>query len=314
MQSLTTVEAMTVLGKPALIKQAQTADSGYTYGDRDATFVSYINAHLKQASAEEMQTAADYARFWNIVPECQAAMAKLAAYTPPETPDSAFALCVEHNGEVVRKYAAFNSDSTRDAAIAFFDNRTRYPLSWRTKTAAELLDRAEKHGVSLPAYVDTYLHKAANAGYPTEQSVEDILISRRDRVKVAHAAEVERLTELFHALASEPSLQLNSRFVKQAMDCLENFDVACGLTDEYDNGMPLPEEVIADNNVLPELQKVASASLVELINGTVMDVRSLTKTALAAVGAKLEKLSHAELVEILPTLPREDADLLVRLA
>ena len=314
MPALTTSQALTVLGKSELIKQAQSVESGYSFDNRDATFVSYLHAHLQQADAGDLKKTATYAKFWGILSECEDAYRKVAAYEPPEIPDSVYALCIEYGDERIRKYAAFDADSTREAAEMFYENRTRYPLAWRTKVAAELLQRAETYDVMLPEYVNTYLHKAAGAGYPTEASVEDMLVSRRERVKRAHAQEVQGLTDLFHILASEPRLQLDAGFVKQAMTCLENFDVACGLTDAYDAGLPLPEEIIASENTLPHLQKLATSSVVELVNGTEINVRNLRKTALAAVDPKLEKLSHEELAEVLPTLPLEDANLLVRLA
>jgi hypothetical protein len=310
---LTLTEALSVVGKPLLIKQA--ADhSGYSFKTKDATYISYIDAFLKQASASELEEVTQYATFWNILPECKAAITKLAAYEPKATPDTAYALCEEVGDAKIRKYAAFDGDSTREAAIAFYDNRTRYPLEWRIKTAAELINRAEQFEAHIPEYINVYLHKAAGAGYPSEQSVEDMLISRREIVKKAYAQETERLTDLLGLMASDVKLQLSSSFVKQAVSCLENFDVACGLTDAYDQGLPLPEEMIDSQNILPELEKLASSSFVKLVNGAEIDVRGLRKTALAAVDPKLEKMGFNELVEVLPTLPREDADLLMHLA
>lgn len=310
---LTLTEALSVVGKPALVKQAG-MHTGYSFKTKDATFISYVDAHLKQACAEELADAQKYASFWNILPECQEAMQKIASHTPRDTPDSVFAMCQPVGDDKIRKYAAFDAESTRNAGIAFYDNRTRYPLSWRTKTAAELINRAQKYGAALPEFVTTYLHKAAGAGYPSEKSVEDILVSRRELVKSANSDETEKLTSFLDMLASDVSLQFNSALVKQAVECLEGFDVACGLTDSYDRGLPLPEELIASENTLPVLEKLATASFVQLVNGAEVDVRGLRKTALEAVDPRLGDMDFEELVDVLPTLPREDADLLLRLS
>lgn len=310
--SLTLLEALSVVGRESLVKTAGT-HTGYSFKTKDATFISYIDAHLKQASSQELEEAVNYARFWNILPECQEAMNKIAQHKPQETPDSIFALCQHIGSQKIRKYASYDADSTREAAIAFYDNRNKYPLSWRAKTAAELLNRAEKYEMEMPEYLNTYLHKAAGAGYPTEKTIEDILISRRESVKLAYAEEVDKLSTLLGLMADDTALQLNCTFVKQAVECLENFDVACGLTDAYDRGLPLPEELIATENTLPALSKIANSSYAQLVNGVEIDVRSLRKTALAAVDPRLGNMDYEELVEVLPTLPYEDADLLVRL-
>lgn len=311
--SVNTLEAAaTVLGRPELVK-AGSAD--YTFLTKEATFASFVTAVVKQASAETRAQCAEYAKFWGILDACKTAEAKLAAYVPAEIPDSAYALNETFGTEKIQKYACVSADTTVAAATSFVENRAAYPLSWRKTAAVKLLTKAARYEANLPEYVDTYLHKAAGYACPTEQSVEDAVIARMNLlIKVAETDLTLALTEMVGAFHDE-TVQYDDSIVKTAVDLLDRVDSHYGLSVAYGAGLALPEEMCV--RTLPALAKTAAEltnDVVHMTNGQDLRVSTLSKTALAAVEAKLAGMDAAELADVLPTLPRGDADLLCRLA
>ncbi len=311
MSAITLETAATILGRPELVK---TGADNYSFISKDATLISYVTASVKQASAEIQDQCSRHAKFWGIHTECLAAVAKLAAYKPQELPDSVYALSEAYGDEKIQKYACVDANTTVDAAVAFCENRASYPLSWRKTASVKLLAKAARYNANLPEYVESYLHKAAGYAYPTMQSVEDAVVSRMNRL--TKSAEVELTATLVELTASFDSeaTQFDAELVKTAVDLLDQVDTFYGLTGAYGSDLQLPEEMCV--RTLPALAKHAAAETadtVNLSNGETIRMSSLTKEALAAVESKLAGMDSSELADVLPTLPRGDADLLCRL-
>lgn len=313
MNDLPLNQALEIAGLTSLIKTASADLEHYAFDSRDATIISYVRAHVKEAGASAKEMCTAHARFWGVEDQCREAVAKIAAFAPPELKDQDFALVAEYEGRPVRKYAAYDPDSVHKAGMAFTSHRHQYhPLAWRKAAAVRLIKRAEDHGVIFPDYVQSYLHKAAGFGYPTQESVERALTQRILNTK--HAALAESLSALMEHLIDQPDLRYDQEFVKQAMEAMDQYDAETGLNRQYGMEIDLPEEMIA--NTTDQLEKLAGISklAVTLVNGRTLDVQSLTKEALEAVDPGLAKLGQDELAEVLPTLPKPDADLLVRVA
>ncbi len=306
-------DALFHVGRPDLAKTASNRPESYTFESRDATIVSFIQALTKNASAETVFACKQHGQFWGISKQMEEAEIKLAAYQPEDLADRQFALVAEYDGQVIRKYAAHDRDSVFTAAQQFFDDRTCYPLSWRKHAAARLIGRAERFATVLPDYVETYLYKAAGLGYPTTQTLENAYIQREQLLGEEGRDELTKLGQLIEVMGRRQDLRQDEEFVKAAVDVLADIDTHFGLTAHYGQSLDLPEDVLADQLVLPSLQKQASASC-RLINGREINVTKLAHDVLAAISPDLTKLSHVELAEVLPTLPKPDADLLVRLA
>jgi len=311
MSAITLETAATILGRPELVK---TGADNYTFISKDATLISYVRASVKQASADIQDQCARYAKFWGIHDDCVAAVTKLAAYKAQELSDSVYALNESYGDEKIQKYACVNAETTVDAATAFCENRASYPMSWRKTASIKLLAKAARYNANLPAYVESYLHKAAGYAYPTMQSVEDAVISRMNRLtKSAEVDLTATLVELTAAFDSETT-QFDPELVKTAVDLLDQVDTFYGLTGAYGTDLQLPEEMCV--RTLPALAKQAAAETadtVNLSNGETIRLSTLTKEALAAVESKLAGMDASELADVLPTLPRGDADLLCRL-
>jgi len=307
-------QAFKILGRPELLtKEASVNEEDYSFSDRNATFRSFVTAHVKQADVDTIRHCVEHADFWGIRDECEKAIQKLAEWKAPEIPEDAYALVQQHGEQSVRKYAAYDAGSTFDAAIAFHENKAKYPLSWRKEAAVRLLSKAARYNVPLPEYVENGLHKSAGFGFPTKESVEEAMVCRLNHTKTAQAEVGDRLSTLLEHMIDNQQLRYDEGFVKQAVNALEQFDATTGLTSRYDSDVSLPEELLATTT--NELEKLAGISkrAVELVNGRTVDIEDLTKEALSAIDPGLAKMAQDELIDVLPTLPKGDADLLFRL-
>lgn len=322
-------KALQISGRVDLLKVASSGAESYEFDSRDATYISCVKAHVKQADERTKEACDAHARFWRISEQVKAACEKIDNYVPAELRPEDYAM----NYDGVRKYAAFDAESTFDAAIAFHENRVKYTQDMRKHAALRLLKKAEDHNVHLPAYVETYLHKAACLGFVDPANVQEALIQRLNRSMptMTKSAAEEKLSAALSCFTEDDALCYDRDFIKSACEVLENYDAEYNLTSRYGIDVGLPEEIIGDNLTTDKLVKAAgcSAAVVKLSNGHTVDVTELTKEALDAVSdqvqaatgvdkfaehySELAGLTPAELAEVLPTLPKHAADLLVRL-
>lgn len=307
-------DVLRATGVPDFVKTASVsddADPGADYSTRESTFLTYARALWKGASAEQVSEAFDHAKFWDILPHCESFRTKLAQLRQPwNLADDAFCMLQKTaSGDKLRKYAAFDPSSTRMAAIGFYDNRANYPFAWRHETARNILSKAAAYNIPLPDYVDTYLHKAACFGAASPESLQEALLIREQVCPNEHAEDFQKVAVVLEQMIETPALRANMDFLKEAMATVDAFDQEANPT------VPLIEEVIGDSLTLPNLQKTAAEDklTISLINGHELDVRTLTKEALAAVDPNLAAMDHNELANVLPTLPKPDAELLTRL-
>ena len=308
MSALSPEKAFESLGRKDAFEKNALAREDYSFNDRNATFCSFVTAHVKQASAEVLQSCNDYAYFWGITDECKAAVQKIAEYKPAELKDTDFALV---QGDL-KKFAAYDEDSTRQAALAFINQRDRLPMAWRKEAATKLLARGERFGVNFPEFVNQDLHKSAAMGYPTKETLEEALVCRFNECD--NDALNAKLAEVIEPLIDDEQLRYDDAQVKIAMEALETYDAGTGLTSGYCKTIDFPEEIIGTTT--RDLEKIAGYSkiAVDLSNGRTVNVEELSKEALAAVDPELAKLAQSDLIDVLPTLPKGDADLLARLA
>lgn len=310
MPLLTVSHIVKAAGAPEYVKLANVHDDAeYEFSTKEATYISYASALVKGASGDRWQEVEDMVRFWGITPDCAKVRAKYAELNQPtELPDQDFALNVQYAGDKVRKFAAFDAPSTIKSAVSFYEAKDAFPFEWRHDVATKLLAKTALYKATLPEYVETYLQKAACYGAVGEAELENALISRDATCSPQHRETFEKVAEVISALMDSRELRADRDFVKAAMVAIDQYDTMTG------NFSPV-EQLIPDSLVVSQLEKVAAshdAYIVKLVNGHQLDTRELTKEALEMVDSKLAKLGAAELAEVLPTLPRQDADLLVR--
>ena len=303
-------ELLTICGRPDYVKVAadQPPAEARDPHSREAVYLEYVT---KLAANRPVDGLHDLGRFWGIAGDLKTAGDRWAAHNVTVEPsDEDFALLVDHGGEKIRKFAAYDAPSTVRAASAFYENRAHYPYGWRKIASERLLAREEQYGAVLPEGVRQYLVKAAGLAGFTQESLEDAIRARYAVTPRAIAGEFTKLAEVLNGIAGSPELRHDRETVGIALQALDSFDRelprACTVK--------LAEESL---EVLEEdLYKVASdahGDLVRLQNGQIVKISALTEDALLAVSPELTKMSADELRDVLPTLPMPDADLLTRL-
>lgn len=286
--------------------------SEYSFASRDATQCSFLKAMIGDTDVVVKKACVDHARFWGVLDECEAMLKKVAAYEPPSLHEHDFVLVLDGpGGERTCKYAAYDAESVIDAGVALHENRHHYPLALRKQAAEELLRRAEQHNVTLPEYVNQWLHKAAGFGFLSPESLLQVWADRAPYVN--DAAALSKLGEFVESVTGEALY--DEELVKQAQHAIEAFDIEHGVHRHYADGVCLPEEIVDAALTACSLQKLAGVSkyAVLLTNGHTLDVTSLDPSRLEAIDPEMTKMGADELAAVLPTLPRPDADLLVRL-
>ncbi len=308
---LTLQAVVKATGIPEFVKCASIPDAvEYAYDTKEATYLSYVQALVKNAGADVLSDACDYAKFWGIASDCAKAKEKIAQLLQtPELKDEDYALVACDGGVKIQKYAAYDALSTVNATEAFYENRDKYPFEWRHKVAQALLVKAAQYCAVMPAYLGRYLEKAAGFGAAGKEALEDALIQREQACPAEHSDSFDKIATVIEAMIADEHLRTDIDFVKDAMNSIDQFDTLIGYKDT------LAEDIIPDELVLTNLQKAASAdrNIVKLANGYELDVRDLDRNDLKIVDVKLASMSSEELIDVLPTLPRSDADLLTRI-
>lgn len=252
-----------------------------------------------------------FATFWNISADVENAIKaienKQKKVAVSDLTDGDFALVVTHGGEKIRKYAAVDSETTIAAAESLYNNRKAYPYEWRKEAAVRLLAKADKYDAVLPDFVNHYLHKAAGFGAVARDVLDNLLAQRESLVPKVHEDTLRKVAFGLEDLNAE-ELTDNATMI---MGALDEFDRISKLSQYYGDKVDMPEAIVAYTE--PELSKHAgiSKNIVKLSNGLEIDVRGISPAHLDAAG--LSKLNHAQLIDVLPTLPRPDADLLCRI-
>jgi hypothetical protein len=296
---------------------ADLARHRYPCHTKEAAFASAMLACEDRLNGEDLHPhvrteLAKFAHFWGIESDVQAGEVKLAQahrqVPVTELPDSDFALVQMHKDQKVRKYASFDATSTYDSAIAFYENRHRYPLAWRKTAAQQLLWRAEHFGQGLPEYCSQYLHKAAGYAIPSEDAIETAIVQR---LNLSDREDTVKLAEALNGLAEDPEARYEHNLVEEIVRLMDQHDRDHKIATHYGSRLGLPEEILGWT--ISQMEKVAAqqAHWVTLTNGHEVDVTEIPAAILAAVD--LEGASCQKLAEVLPTLPVPDANLLTRL-
>ena len=334
--SLTTLHClMGVAGKPAYVKAASEQEhhagaaptacadgmmGQYPCDSRESTYVSALK--IASAKADGAQTDAlesslmKFAKFWQIEDDVRGALEKVAAHLAPvEIQDSDYMLHETYQGQPIRKFAAYDPTSTIESAEAFFDNRHRYPLAWRQKTARALIKKARENDADIPDHISNYLFKAAGFGFPSQAAIENGLVGRLNHITHTRKTAGEKLAQALGAIADSPALRYNHDLVTDMLEITDRFDREMKLAAFYDSDVDLPEEMLElTTPMIKQAGEVEHGGSVSLQNGQSVNVHRLSKEALEAVDDALVNMPKTKLAKVLPTLPAPDADVLCKAA
>ena len=234
------------VSRPVYVKTAAEQPyygDSYPVGTKEQVFVSCLRA--ADAAPHRLPELMKFAEFWNIEKDVDTAITQLKTATAAIEPsDEHYALVQTFEGQTLRKFAAYDQESTVKAGQAFFEHRNRYPLGWRKQAAARLLAFGDMHQVRWPETIGRYLEKAAGLGFPSADSIRDATIERLNATPPKHRDLSLKYAKAMEELAACPGVRSDDELVKIAIEVTAQYDDHTGLHKRYGDNVSLPEEML----------------------------------------------------------------------
>jgi hypothetical protein len=295
---------------------------------RADTFLSYAY-FLKNASQLDGSTRRvawenlrKFAHHWAIFMECeklQRAHEKQASSDLDAMPNGKFAIVEEYNDETYRALPLLNGDCVKAAAEHLAEFKDRYPLSWRQAAAERVLSAATEFGVEPPHL--GYLHKAARRNTSSSTDIARGMLDRALLINKEHRGEDEQVkfAQAARVMADAHGDVLLS---EKAALLIDQFDEHYNLRRYYARGLPAPEEICFSSVTAKEASDLRD-TLITMANGEIFSKAALEQAGLTpyrALGDDFVKeisdglsgVSIDKIASLVPTLPRDDADILGR--
>lgn len=295
-----------------------------------ATWMSSAFFEQKKAQLSPQQQAtvsrrlADAALHFGItgyVQQLRSTLDKQADLSLDVLPDNEFAyVWRSEQGDKQRHWPLRNALEVKAAASALAQHRDRFTYADRAKIASRILDKAGDYGAALGDGQYDLLERIAGYGVCAAKQACDLL---RQRAGLTRDPEIgEELRKLAAMIEAEPVRVQHPAALHDLAQVVDTVDRA--LRVKYSAEFPRPEDVLFQLN-----QKTAAVLLdehVTLLNGSfykLADLEELPLDALQEVlGAAFARSvasgglygDRSKLAEVLPILPRDDADLFDTLA
>lgn len=234
--------------------------------------------------------------------------------------DDDFALVIPVEREIRRMYPLRNEQEIKAAAEYLFQFRNRIPYPQRQQMASRILDKAEKKAVfHLPQR--EMLEQTAGRGFCLASECASLL---RNRVRAVDGPGKKSLLQhellkLAREVEANPSITRNPNFLYKIACAVDLFDWSFGLNQQYGPSFPPVEDVLFSLST-QKMAKVLSEH-VETVNGSVYRLSDLEKIRLRdvedALGSDIADAMSGDgltvdiqkAAEVLPTLPRGDAEI-----
>lgn len=261
-----------------------------------------------------------YARHWGVTADVAAVRDKAAALDAAEDappPDEDFALVVKAagGGTAARSLPLTTAVEVKEAAEALLGRRDELRYAVRREAATRILEKAAALGAGLGARADEALERTAGRGVAEPAKVVDFL---RKRAAASPDPVVrERYTGLASAVARSRNFCNPDNLAKLA-EVVDQADRCEGLHRGYGDSLRRPEDVLFETPFTKAASELAGR--VALTTGIVYDRDRLEKVSAedlrSLFGDEFVRgvstpfgLDAEKLAEVLPTLPRPDAEL-----
>lgn len=237
-----------------------------------------------------------------------------------QLPNEKFAYVVTNeDGQSIREYPLRNALEVKKAAEYLMQYRDDMPWAMRNTFATNVLRAAEEFGAAIGDVRDE-LEKTAGFGLCSASDVVNALKQRARASKLN--SDMQDLTEGLEKLAELINNNKNSMLQRQhtLVEFLDDVDRRANWTTRYDSDFARPEEVI-----FGVTEKSASALASRLVGSpftgnyyqlSALEQLPLNKLAEVmgedmadAVSAGGVYIDTEKLAAVIPTLPREDADM-----
>ncbi len=281
----------------------------YPLNSRSNTWLS--REYFKKDRASLRKEAADAierriqkaAEFWKLEPSKE-------KERKPETP--AYVVDVRHDGKTVMNFPLASHMECKEAVEYLRGNRSRLTYDMRVSYARGLLTAPDELRRTLSEDDELFLEKTAGFGVALPEHVNHAIATRIAAVGRTYPFYAEKLAMAAHELKDT---ELNPSILRKVASMLDLVDRATEMHKAYDKGLKAPED-----ELFSLTQKAASwmkEEIVELANG-----RRLSKTALLEKKVEVDSFfqnvigeipysNDTEMIDVIKSLPRDDADSLV---
>lgn len=288
---------------------------------------------LQQKDGLQPDAAADidkrlhkFAAYHNVTNAVETLRQKYADFTQlPEDErldDSDYALVLKQGEQKKRYYPLRNSREVKQAGQYYLQYRDRLSYDMRRRFAAKLLEKAAQYGATLGEMEEPLL-RASGQGAVSVQDAAELIYNR---VQASRQGKPGRLGPIQTEMLKLAKMYLENPaklrvpgILPQLAETVDQFDRHFKLT-RYDEHFPRPEDGLfavtkqAGERLLRDNVELTSGSLYRLEDLQVIKTATLRDAlgdayaeALSAAGENRINLEKA--AEILPTLPRPDAQL-----
>ena len=304
----------------------------YPCHTKSATYLSWLyfldsEPDMQEKQARSVRENLDrMATVWGIsgpngpVTMLKKAFAKRAADAWPDLTDEDYGLIVDGH----KLFPMPNAVSVKKAAEHLYANRDKYPYQWRKIAATRILHKAAEKQAELAEDTSEFLCKSAGYGFSTAEQLRAGLLKRA--AAIAENPRMQSAAAAMRKYADEiAELTINGELLEKTASFLDELDRRLGLhkkyVTKYSNQVeiPLPEEVVFSTTEKQAQEKMSK--VVILTNGEAYTKDDLEKaghnTFCVALGDDVEdamfdpvtkRLDVEKAAEVLPTLPRDDAD------
>ena len=307
---------LTVYGDPATrqfpchTKVATWLSCLYFWGNQSEKWASACPA---SQVASRLTKAANYWGIANDIKQLKQTILQKSASPERKLVDDDYALAVNYGSERLRRFPVVSAASVKKAAANMFKFKASYPYVWRKKAALKILDRAMTYQAHLDLTHLDYLLKAAGV-YPEDNS--EIARKLEARSYLFPTVIKERMQKAASILTTNPN-----RTIDTLCDLLDMADRECKKYAMYNAGLALPEEVCYKGIAT---KSAAAVESVQLVTGNSFSLEDIKKAGLepftvlssdyvSAVSANDNgDLDMAKVAEVLPTIPKDDAQIFER--
>ena len=310
---------------------ANATDRVYPCHSKAATWMSALffgdkRDQLPQTKAAQAeQRILKAASYWGIQPLVQEAWDKVAAAKQAgvhNLTDDDFALVWENDGRKERHYPLRNAAEVKHASAWFGENHSQFGFADKHMMATRILEKAASYNTGVENA--ELLQRCSGRGYCPKDDAAAAWDKRAALVANVNPDYAQQASKMAASIrSSDMEIHEQGRRVKMA-SLMDQYDRVTGLRRLYsaDGGLERPEDVLF--KVTEKVARDFISEHVQTINGAIYEKAALSQLDISqiqkwmgddiadACGGVL--LDTEKLAELLPTLPRPDADAFERMA
>lgn len=293
-----------------------------------ATYISNIFFFTKEAEVDKTLSRVikerldNFSKFHGIENNIETLREKIASYSNIEDDLSDYAVVIpasqSSSGQIEKHFPLRNSQEVYKAAEYLHKFADQIPFDYRTKIATAILLKADEFGTALSAY-DDFLQKQAGLGTCSAYDAATMLFQRAKLLKLANKSDYAiQVAKMARAVAQNPATVQDESTRLKIASLINEVDYECKLDRLFDD-LIKPEDILF--NITEKKAADFRNQHLTTTSGNIYNIDDLNSLRLSqvrdvmgddfasAVAAGGLLVSPTKLAEIVPTLPRGDAEL-----